>query len=106
MSKIFLQKYTIYGGYIPDGTKYYLKNLYYCRNICILIENELFMKKKNTMKKSNGVDVNGTKIFIENGNVKTVLSEQIQKTGYMDVEESRKITLEAVKMIYAKNGRL
>jgi len=58
------------------------------------------------MKKSNTVDVNGTKIFIENGDVKTILSEQIQKTGYMDVEESRKITLEAVKMIYVENGWL
>lgn len=75
-------------------------------NICILIENELFMRKKNTMKKSKTADVNGTKIFIENGEVRTILSEQIQKKGYMDVEESRKITLEAVKMIYAKNGRL
>ena len=58
------------------------------------------------MKKSKIVDVNGTKIFIENGEVRTVLSEQIQKNGYMDVEESRKITLETVKMIYAENGRL
>ena len=58
------------------------------------------------MMKSKIVDVNGTKIFIENGEVKTILSEQTQKNGYIDVEESRKITLEAVKMIYEKDGQL
>lgn len=62
------------------------------------------MKKKSTLNEV--IDINGTKVFVENGEVKTVLSEQIQKNGYMDVEESRKITLEAVKMIYKENGRL
>lgn len=62
------------------------------------------MGKKETMNKSEIVDVNGTKIFIKNDEVKTILSEQIQKNGYMDVEESRRITLEAVRMIYKKNG--
>jgi len=64
------------------------------------------MEKTDRMNKSEIVDVNGTKIFIENGEVKTVLSEQIQKSGYMDVEESRRITLEAVRMIYKINGWL
>lgn len=63
------------------------------------------MRKRNTMNKTKTVNVNGTNISIENGNVKTILSEQIQNTGYMDVEESRKITLEAVKLIYAENER-
>ena len=64
------------------------------------------MGKKETMNKSEIVDVNGTKIFIKNDEVKTILSEQIQKNGYMDVEESRRITLEAVRMIYKINGWL
>lgn len=45
------------------------------------------------------VDINGSKVFVENGEVKTVLSEEIQRTGWMTVEESREITLEAVKWI-------
>lgn len=64
------------------------------------------MEKTDRMNKSEIVDVNGTKIFIENGEVKTVLSEHIKKSGYMDVEESRRITLEAVRMIYKINGWL
>lgn len=52
------------------------------------------------------MDINGSKVFIENGEVKTVLSEEIQRTGWMTVEESREITLEAVKWIYMQNGRI
>ena len=50
------------------------------------------------------VDINGSKVFVENGEVKTILSEAIQQSGYMSVEESRKITLEAVRKIYELNG--
>lgn len=52
------------------------------------------------------VDINGSKVFVEKGEVKTVLSEEIQTTGWMSVEESRKITLEAVKRIYMQNGKM
>jgi len=58
------------------------------------------MGKKNIMNKSEIVDVNGTKIFIENGEVKTILSEQIQKNGYMDVETAFKIIHETVDKQY------
>ncbi len=52
------------------------------------------------------VDINGSKVFVEDGEVKTVLSEEIQRTGWMTVEESREITLEAVKWIYMQNGKI
>ena len=52
------------------------------------------------------VDINGGKVFVEKGEVKTVLSEEIQRSGWMTVEESRKITLEAVKRIYMQNGKM
>ena len=62
------------------------------------------MKKKESLNEI--VDVNGSKVFVENGEVKTLLSEEIQSSGYMSVEESMKITLEAVKKIYELNGKL
>ena len=37
------------------------------------------------------VDINGSKVFVENGKVKTILSEEIQKSGYMDLEDLRRI---------------
>ena len=58
------------------------------------------MKKKNIMKKSTVTDINGTKVFIENGEVKTVLSEQIQQSGYMDIESAFQIIHEAVDKQY------
>lgn len=38
-------------------------------------------------KMLNETIINGSKVFIENGEVKTILNEDIQKTGYMSVEE-------------------
>lgn len=37
------------------------------------------------------VDINGSKVFIENGEVRTILNEQIQQNGYMPLEEARNI---------------
>lgn len=62
------------------------------------------MNRKKTINEV--VDINGSKVFVEDGEVKTVLSEEIQRTGWMTVEESREITLEAVKWIYMQNGKI
>lgn len=62
------------------------------------------MNTKRKSKLNEVVDINGNKVFVENGQVITVLSEAIQKSGYMSVEESRKITLEAVRKIYQLNN--
>ena len=45
--------------------------------------------------------INGSRVFIEDGEVKTILSESVQRSGYMSVEESREITLAAIEKIYA-----
>lgn len=39
----------------------------------------------------NETIINGSRVFIENRGVKTVFSEEIQRTGYMSVEEMRGI---------------
>lgn len=52
--------------------------------------------------------INGSRVFVENGEVKTILSESIQKSGYMSVEEAREMILAAIEKIYAmkrKNRR-
>ena len=49
----------------------------------------------------NETIINGSWVFVEDGEVKTILSESILKSGYMSVEESRKITLAAIEKIYA-----
>lgn len=57
----------------------------------------------NTKKDKNILNetiINGSRIYVENGEVKTVLSEEIQKTGYMTVEEARNILHEIIDKEY------
>lgn len=61
------------------------------------------MKDKKSL---NEVNINGSKVYVENGEVKTQLSEAIQKDGYMSVEDGMNITLAAVKKVYELNGDL
>ena len=46
------------------------------------------------------ININGSKVFIENGKVKTILNETIQKEGYMSVEEARQIGHIIIKKEY------
>ena len=64
------------------------------------------MRKKTRQEFINEVvDINGSKIFVENGEVKTVLSEDIQRKGWMTVEEMEALIIAEIKKIYAmKNG--
>ena len=57
----------------------------------------------NTKKDKNILNetiINGSRVYVENGEVKTVLSEEIQKTGYMTVEEARNILHEIIDKEY------
>ena len=76
-----------------------------------MTEKELPEEQRNRMKSNSYsldevVDINGSKVFVENGEVKVKLNEDIERTGYMTVEESREITLAAVRKIYELNGGL
>lgn len=59
-------------------------------------------KKKQTINEV--VDINGSKVFVENGEVKTIFNEDIQRTGYMRVEVAKQLTLEKIKKIYQLNN--
>lgn len=55
--------------------------------------------QKQTLNET--IDINGSKVFVENGEVKTILSEAIQKNnGDMTVEQLREIIIAEVRMIY------
>jgi len=43
--------------------------------------------------------INESRVIIENGEVKTIFSEEIQRTGYMSVEEARMLTHQYVAKI-------
>ena len=73
---------------------------------CTFVGNWYLIHMEDNEKMINETNVSGSRIFVEDGEVKTVLSEDIQKSGYMSVEDSKRITLEAVKKIYELNGKL
>ena len=56
------------------------------------------MNRKKTINEV--VDINGSKVFVEDGEVKTILSEEIQRTGWMTVEEAKAITLAIIDKEY------
>ena len=67
----------------------------------------IFINMERNNKKSllnEIVDVNVSKVFVENGEVKTILNENIQQSGYMSVDEAFDLIKEQVRMIYAINN--
>jgi len=52
------------------------------------------MNRKYTL---NETIINGSRIYVENGEVEIVFGEEIQRTWYMFVEEARRITHEVIK---------
>lgn len=69
------------------------------------------MNMKSKSKHTNNsleevVDINGSKVFVENGQFKTVLNENIRRTGYMSIEEAMALTEYQIRKIYAMNGKV
>ena len=62
--------------------------------------------KNNKKTLNETININGSKIFVENGKVKTVLNENINNGEYMSIEEARQLTLEKIKKIYQLNNAL
>ncbi len=52
-------------------------------------------------KRINETIINGSRVYIENGEVKTELNENIKQTGFMSVDDAMKLTIEKIKKIYA-----
>lgn len=72
-----------------------------------LNEKNMATRNNNDQSMLNEVfDVNGSKVFVENGEVKTILSEEIQQSGYMSVEDLRGILHAEINKQeeFSKNG--
>lgn len=59
------------------------------------------MKRNDKHDVLNETVINGSRNFIENGEVKTVLNENITKTGRMSIEDAQKLTIDKIKKILA-----
>lgn len=62
------------------------------------MENKNYKREKSSLNEV--VDINGSKVFVENGEVKVVFSEAIEQSGYMSVEEARRIAHEIISKEY------
>ena len=62
------------------------------------------MSRKKTINEV--VDINGSKVFVEDGEVKTILSEEIRRRGWMTVEDAIALTMNKIRMLYEINGKL
>lgn len=62
--------------------------------------------EKNKSMLNDVININGSKVFVKNGEVKTVLNENITNSQYMSVEEAKQLTLEKIKKIYLMNNAL
>ncbi len=61
----------------------------------------------NSKKKiQNETIVNGCKVYIDNGEVKTILSEGIEQTGYMTVDEMYNLVDVNIRKIYEMSDGL
>ena len=58
-------------------------------------------KKKNMLNEV--IDINGSKVFVENGEVKKILNENNQLTNYLDVESAFEIINNEIDMIYSND---
>ena len=56
---------------------------------------------KKKMKQLNEVvDINGSKVYVENGKIKSILNENNQPTDYVDVETAFEIINNEIDRIY------
>ena len=58
-------------------------------------------KKKNMLNEV--IDISGSKVFVENGEVKKILNENNQLTNYLDVESAFEIINNEIDMIYSND---
>lgn len=61
-------------------------------------------KSENTLNEI--INVNGSKVLLQYGQVKTFLNENIQKSGYMTIEEAKQLTIEKIRKIYQQKNAL
>ena len=48
----------------------------------------------------NREKITENKVIIENGEIKTILCEETQQSGWMDIEESFKLIKEGITQVY------
>lgn len=49
----------------------------------------------------NETVINGNRVFVKNGEVKTVLSEEVQNNGYIPLETAKQLSIARIRKVIA-----
>ena len=49
----------------------------------------------------NKTVINGNRVIVENGEVKTVLSEEVQNNGYIPLETAKQLSIARIRKVIA-----
>lgn len=65
------------------------------------------MKHNSKIRRKNNYSLNESRVIVDkNGEPQVLLSENIEKNGFMSLEEARRLLIETVEKIYEINGCL
>lgn len=56
--------------------------------------------------KNDFITENGNRVIVENGEPQIIFNEQAQTTGYIDLDDAKRLIIESVRKIYEMNGDL
>ena len=80
-----------------------LKGIMFSAEDLVEMTTDDFVEQIKLADVNETININGSKVFVENGEVKTILSDAIHESGYMSVEESKWLTIAEVTKIYQLN---
>ena len=68
------------------------------------------VKVRHIINESTDIDMTPhpteSRVFVKNGEVVTILSEEIENKGYLSLEESKRLIISEVEAIYRQNELL
>ena len=68
------------------------------------------VKVRHIINESTDIDMKPhpteSRVFVNDGEVVTILSEEIERKGYLSLEESKQLILSEIEEIYRQNGLL
>ncbi len=55
------------------------------------------------IERENDIIINGSRVYLENGEVKTIFSDEIQRNSFMTIEEADALLDATIDLIYDMN---
>ncbi len=62
--------------------------------------NKQTQKMMEKIERENEIIIDGSRVYVENGEVKTIFSDEIQRNGFMTIEEADALLDATIDLIY------